>query len=132
MILEVDNMDKFRETILNLLAFEQLLSTNTYEISGFRLNLLILQEPRWRTSTKWNGRYETANRINQIYGYLHHEPVILIDCPLDLCEKIAYHVIAERYKVNVVSNDKNLVPYEYIVCRSGSAIVHEILAYINH
>lgn len=44
---------------------------------------------------KWNGRHGITNIINEIYDFLDHEPVILIDYPVNHCEKSAYYALAE-------------------------------------
>ncbi|KAF6162620.1 hypothetical protein GIB67_003166 [Kingdonia uniflora] len=48
-----------------------------------------------------------------------YEPIVYIDKPLSISERIAFYSIAECVVVSAVRDAMNLTPYEYIVCRQG-------------
>ncbi|KAF6142943.1 hypothetical protein GIB67_003899 [Kingdonia uniflora] len=60
-----------------------------------------------------------CKRINKMFGYTGYEPIVYIDKPLSISERIAFYSIAECVVVSAVRDDMNLTPYEYIVCRQG-------------
>ena len=126
-IVGVDDMNLFKAISLKLLASEQLL--RKYEnlrdivvlvqiINPERSSGEDIEEVRWET-------YGTANRINQIYGSCGHQLVILIDRPVDQCEKSAYYDASECCIINAVRDGMNLVPNMYLVCRQGSTTMDE-------
>ncbi|WOH16517.1 hypothetical protein DCAR_0936072 [Daucus carota subsp. sativus] len=126
-ILGVDDMDLFKGISLKLLAFEELL----IKYENLRESVVLVQiiNPA-RSSGKdieevRRETYGAANRINQIYGSFGHQPVILIDRPVDQCEKSAYYAASECCIVNAVRDGMNLVPHIYIVCRQGSTTMDE-------
>ena len=51
--------------------------------------------------------------------------MILIDRPIDQCEKSAYYAALECCIVNAVRDGMNLVPNMYLVCRQGSTTMDE-------
>lgn len=129
LLLGVDDMDIFKGISLKLLAMEQFL----------------VQHPEWRgrvvlvqiaNPARGQGRdvqevqsetYSTATRINETFGSPGYEPIILIDSPLQVYERIAYYVIAECCLVTAVRDGMNLIPYEYIICRQGNEKLDETL-----
>lgn len=122
LILGVDDMDIFKGISLKLLAFEHLLQQHE-QLQG-KLVLVQIVNPA-RSSGKdvqeaKREMYSTATRINEVYGCLDYEPVILIDRPVARYEKTAYYAVAECCIVNAVRDGMNLVPYKYVVCRQGS------------
>ncbi|KAI5679182.1 hypothetical protein M9H77_10132 [Catharanthus roseus] len=122
LILGVDDMDIFKGISLKLLAFEHLLQQHE-QLQG-KLVLVQIVNPA-RSSGKdvqeaKREMYSTATRINEVYGCLDYEPVILIDRPVARYEKTAYYAMAECCIVNAVRDGMNLVPYKYVVCRQGS------------
>lgn len=122
LIIGVDDMDIFKGISLKLLAMEELLKQQT-ELRG---NLVLVQIANPARSMgrdvqeAINETKLTAKRINKIYGHPGYDPVILIDHPVPLYEKIAYYVVAECCIVNAVRDGMNLVPYKYVVCRQGT------------
>ncbi|KAL1801999.1 hypothetical protein ACET3Z_030649 [Daucus carota] len=76
--------------------------------------------------------YGTANRINHIYGSCGYQLVILIDRPVDQCEKSAYYAASECCIVNAVRDGMNLVPPMYIIFRQGSTAMDEARGIISH
>lgn len=63
-----------------------------------------------------------ANRINKKYGSGSYLPVVWVERPVSLFEKIALYSIADVAVVTATRDGMNLVPYEYIVCRQGAPV----------
>ncbi|KAF6170126.1 hypothetical protein GIB67_025815 [Kingdonia uniflora] len=61
----------------------------------------------------------SCKRINKEFGFTGYEPIVYIDKPLSISERIAFYTIAECIVVSAVRDGMNLTPYEYIVCRQG-------------
>ncbi|KAF6164079.1 hypothetical protein GIB67_017663 [Kingdonia uniflora] len=61
----------------------------------------------------------SCKRINKEFGYTGYEPIVYIDKPLSISERIAFYSISECVVVSAVRDGMNLTPYEYIVCRQG-------------
>ncbi|XP_077237783.1 putative alpha,alpha-trehalose-phosphate synthase [UDP-forming] 9 [Tasmannia lanceolata] len=122
LIVGVDDMDIFKGISLKLLAMEQLLKQHP-ELQGKLVLVQITNPARSIGKDVQEAKreaYSTAERINQTYGNPGYDPVILIDYPVPLFEKIAFYVMAECCIVNAVRDGMNLVPYKYIVCRQGT------------
>ncbi|KAK8551454.1 hypothetical protein V6N12_040092 [Hibiscus sabdariffa] len=62
---------------------------------------------------------ESCKRINETFGQPGYEPIVFIDRPISLSERVAYYTVAECVVVTAVRDGMNLTPYEYIVCRQG-------------
>eukprot|EP00268_Persea_americana_P041068 TRINITY_DN4089_c0_g1_i8.p1 TRINITY_DN4089_c0_g1~~TRINITY_DN4089_c0_g1_i8.p1 ORF type:complete len:768 (+),score=138.94 TRINITY_DN4089_c0_g1_i8:313-2616(+) len=121
LILGVDDMDIFKGISLKLLAMEQFLKQHP-ELQGKLVLVQIVNPARSMGKDVQEARkeaYSAAERINRVFGYEGYEPVVLIDCPIPLHEKVAFYVVAECCIVNAVRDGMNLVPYEYVVCRQG-------------
>ncbi|CAN6469824.1 unnamed protein product [Victoria cruziana] len=121
-VLGVDDMDIFKGINLKILALEQLL----------------IQYPKWRNKivlvqiinpARGKGReiedlqaqiLSDSKRINEQFGSPEYSPILLIDRPVPVYERIAYYTIAECVVVTAVRDGLNLTPYEYIVSREGS------------
>ncbi|CAL0313171.1 unnamed protein product [Lupinus luteus] len=122
-ILGVDDMDIFKGISLKFLALEQLLQQKP-ELQGKVVLVQIVNPARGSGKDVQEAMKETyliAQRINDIYGSNHYQPVILIDRPVPRFEKTAYYAVAECCIVNAVRDGMNLVPYKYVVCRQGTA-----------
>lgn len=63
-----------------------------------------------------------ANRINKKYGAGNYLPVVWVERPVSLYEKIALYSVADVAVVTATRDGMNLVPYEYIVCRQGAPV----------
>ena len=63
-----------------------------------------------------------ADRINKKYSRGSYLPVVWVERPVSLCEKIALYSIADVAVVTATRDGMNLVPYEYIVCRQGAPV----------
>ena len=129
LILGVDDMDIFKGISLKLLAIEQLLQQYP-ELLGELILVQIVNPPRSTGKDVEEARNEMhiiANRINERFGLLDYEPVIIINRHVPLYEKASYYALAECCIVDAVRDGMNLVPYEYIVCRQGSPTMDEAL-----
>ncbi|PWA78885.1 Glycosyl transferase, family 20 [Artemisia annua] len=128
-LLGVDDMDIFKGISLKLLAFENLLTQHP-EKRGKVVLVQIANPARGRGRDVLEVQSEThttRERINRKFGREGYVPVILIDNPLQLYERIAYYVISECCLVTAVRDGMNLIPYEYIICRQGNAKLDETL-----
>lgn len=63
-----------------------------------------------------------VDRINSKYGNGNYQPVVWIERPVSLYEKIALYSIADVAVVTATRDGMNLVPYEYIVCRQAAPV----------
>ena len=63
-----------------------------------------------------------VKRINQKYSSGEYKPVVWLDRPVPLYEKIALYSVADVAIVTATRDGMNLVPYEYIVCREGQSV----------
>ena len=63
-----------------------------------------------------------AKRINKKYGSGSYLPIVWVERPVSLYEKIALYSIADVAVVTATRDGMNLVPYEYIVCRQGAPV----------
>ncbi|KAB2055361.1 hypothetical protein ES319_A11G032400v1 [Gossypium barbadense] len=128
-MLGVDDMDIFKGISLKLLAMEQLLMQHP-ENRGEVVLVQIANPARGRgrdVQEVQSETYATVKRINNRFGRPGYDPVVLIDTPLQLYERIAYYVIAECCLVTAVRDGMNLIPYEYIICRQGNEKLDETL-----
>ncbi|KAL5178846.1 putative alpha,alpha-trehalose-phosphate synthase [UDP-forming] 9 [Glycine soja] len=128
-ILGVDDMDIFKGISLKLLAVEQLLQQNQ-DLKGKVVLVQIVNPARSSGKDVQEAKKETnliAQRINDTFGSNNYQPVILIDRPVPRFEKSAYYAVAECCIVNAVRDGMNLVPYKYIVCRQGTALMDKAL-----
>lgn len=64
-----------------------------------------------------------VKRINETYGTEEYKPIIWLDRPVPLYEKIALYSVADVAIVTATRDGMNLVPYEYIVCREGPEVL---------
>ncbi|CAN6448640.1 unnamed protein product [Victoria cruziana] len=122
LILGVDDMDIFKGISLKLLAMEQLLEQHS-DLRGELVLVQIANPARSSGKDVHEAKREIsliAERVNEKFGYPGYEPVVLIDMPIPLYEKIAFFVVAEGCVVNAVRDGMNLVPYTYVVCRQGT------------
>eukprot|EP00250_Pteridium_aquilinum_P016795 c23296_g3_i1 orf=556-3168(-) len=118
-ILGVDDLDIFQGISLKLLAMEQLLRENP----EWRGKLVMVQIANPGSSQEIYEVQEEIHtavaRINKEFGSEEFKPVVLIERPVTLSERIAYYTIAECCIVTAVRDGLNLIPYEYTVCRHG-------------
>ncbi|XP_073115131.1 probable alpha,alpha-trehalose-phosphate synthase [UDP-forming] 7 isoform X2 [Elaeis guineensis] len=122
-LLGVDDMDIFKGINLKVLAFEKMLQL--YPKWQGRAVLIQVANPSRGTGRDLDlmeGEIrEICWRINEEFGNDEYEPVVLVDRPVPIVEKIAFYTMAECVVVTAVRDGMNLTPYEYIVCRQGIA-----------
>ncbi|KAK2642527.1 hypothetical protein Ddye_024290 [Dipteronia dyeriana] len=120
-LLGVDDMDIFKGVDLKLLAMEHLLKHHP-KWQGRAVLVQISNPARGRGRELEEIQAEiqsTCQRINETYGQPGYEPIVFIDRPVSLSERVAYYTIAECVVVTAVRDGMNLTPYEYVVCRQG-------------
>ncbi|XP_077226678.1 trehalose-phosphatase/synthase 7 [Tasmannia lanceolata] len=121
-LLGVDDMDIFKGINLKLLAMEQMLKMHP-KWQGNAVLVQIANPARGRGRDLEQIQTEikaSCNRINEEFGRPGYEPVVFIDRPISISERIAFYTIAECVVVTAVRDGMNLTPYEYIVCRQGA------------
>lgn len=75
-----------------------------------------------------------VQKINTKYGTSNYEPIVFLERPVPLYEKIALYSISDVCVVTATRDGMNLVPYEYIVCRQAikvrlvEALLDKVLA----
>lgn len=120
--LGVDDMDVFKGINLKLLAMEQMLKTHP-SWQGRAVLVQIANPARGKGGIDLDEIQieiqESCKRINDQFGKPGYQPIIYIDTPLGINERVAYYTIAECVVVTAVRDGMNLTPYEYIVCREG-------------
>ncbi|XVF25607.1 hypothetical protein REPUB_Repub13aG0226500 [Reevesia pubescens] len=120
-LLGVDDMDVFKGVNLKLLAMEQMLKQHP-KWQGRAVMVQITNPARGRGKELEEIQVEiqaSCKRINETFGQTGYEPIVFIDRPVSLSERVAYYTIAECVVVTAVRDGMNLTPYEYIVCRQG-------------
>jgi trehalose 6-phosphate synthase/phosphatase len=120
-LIGVDDMDVFKGIELKLAAFEQVL-THHPEWQG---KLVLIQVT---SAARAPGRdvddlhahvIALVESINAKYRSPGYEPVVWLERPVPLYERIALYSIADVAVVTATRDGMNLMPYEYIVCRQG-------------
>ncbi|KAG8490111.1 hypothetical protein CXB51_015837 [Gossypium anomalum] len=120
-LLGVDDMDVFKGVNLKLLAMEQMLKQHP-KWQGRAILVQITNPARGRGKDLEDTQAEiqaSCKRINEMFGKPGYEPIVFIDRPISLAERVAYYTIAECVVVTAVRDGMNLTPYEYIACRQG-------------
>ncbi|XWS12480.1 hypothetical protein CRYUN_Cryun37aG0092100 [Craigia yunnanensis] len=120
-LLGVDDMDVFKGVNLKLLAMEQMLKQHQ-KWQGRAVLVQITNPARGRGKDLDEIQAEiqaSCKRINETFGQPDYQPIVFIDRPVSLSERVAYYTIAECVVVTAVRDGMNLTPYEYIVCRQG-------------
>ena len=65
---------------------------------------------------------DLVKHINSKYASDRYQPIVWLERPVPLYEKIALYSIADVAVVTATRDGMNLVPYEYIVCRQGAPV----------
>ncbi|KAA3478502.1 putative alpha,alpha-trehalose-phosphate synthase [UDP-forming] 7 [Gossypium australe] len=120
-LLGVDDMDVFKGVNLKLLAMEQMLKQHP-KWQGRAVLVQITNPARGRGKDLEDTQAEiqaSCKRTNEMFGTPGYEPIVFIDRPISLTERVAYYTIAECVVVTAVRDGMNLTPYEYIACRQG-------------
>lgn len=63
-----------------------------------------------------------VDRINKKFSSGSYKPIVWVERPVSLYEKIALYSIADVAVVTATRDGMNLVPYEYVVCRQGAPV----------
>ncbi|KAK8487636.1 hypothetical protein V6N13_063009 [Hibiscus sabdariffa] len=117
-----DILTKFYHGVnLKLLAMEQMLKQHP-KWQGRAVLVQITNPARGRGKDLEEIEVEiqaSCKRINDTFGQPGYEPIVFIDRPVSISERVAYYTIAECVVVTAVRDGMNLTPYEYIVCRQG-------------
>ncbi|KAK8646117.1 hypothetical protein V6N13_119913 [Hibiscus sabdariffa] len=120
--LPLDILTKFYHGVnLKLLAMEQMLKQHP-KWQGRAVLVQIANPARGRGKDLEEIQseiQESCKRINETFGQPGYEPIVFIDRPISLSERVAYYTVAECVVVTAVRDGMNLTPYEYIVCRQG-------------
>ncbi|KAK8629322.1 hypothetical protein V6N13_078166 [Hibiscus sabdariffa] len=120
--LPADILTKFYHGVnLKLLAMEQMLKQHP-KWQGRAVLVQITNPARGRGKDLEEIEVEiqaSCKRINDTFGQPGYEPIVFIDWPVSISERVAYYTIAECVVVTAVRDGMNLTPYEYIVCRQG-------------
>uniref|UniRef100_UPI001CB9D37B probable alpha,alpha-trehalose-phosphate synthase [UDP-forming] 7 n=1 Tax=Erigeron canadensis TaxID=72917 RepID=UPI001CB9D37B len=120
--LGVDDMDVFKGINLKLLAMEQMLKVHP-SWQGRAVLIQVANPARGKGGIDLDEIQieiqESCKRINDQFGKPGYQPIVYIDTPLGINERVAYYSIAECVVVTAVRDGMNLTPYEYIVCREG-------------
>ena len=120
-LIGVDDMDVFKGIELKLAAFDQVL-THHPEWQG---KLVLVQVT---SAARAPGRdvddlhayvISLVESINTKFRSPGYEPVVWLERPVPLYERIALYSIADVAVVTATRDGMNLMPYEYIVCRQG-------------
>lgn len=61
-----------------------------------------------------------AEDINKQFGSEGYKPVIHLDRPVPMYERMAFYSIADILILTATRDGMNLAPYEYVVCRQGA------------
>ncbi|KAK9674523.1 hypothetical protein RND81_12G238500 [Saponaria officinalis] len=120
-LLGVDDMDIFKGVNLKLLAMEQMLKLHP-KWQGKAVLVQIANPTRGKGKDLEEIQaeiHDSCKRINETFGRPGYEPIVFIDRPMSLSERVAYYTAAECVIVSAVRDGMNLTPYEYIVCRQG-------------
>lgn len=65
---------------------------------------------------------ELVASINAKYGGEGYQPIVWLERPVPLYERIALYSVADCVVVTATRDGMNLAPYEYIVCRQGAQV----------
>ncbi|MCI15951.1 putative alphaalpha-trehalose-phosphate synthase, partial [Trifolium medium] len=128
-------MDLFKGIGLKFLALGKLLEDNE-KLRGQVVLVQILNQARSSGKDIQDLKFEIeaiAKEINDEYGdeQSGYRPIVCINGPVSTQEKAAYYAISECCIVNAVRDGMNLMPYEYTVCRQGSAKLDKALEVEN-
>ncbi|KAJ3695407.1 hypothetical protein LUZ60_000784 [Juncus effusus] len=122
LLLGVDDVDLFKGIGLKFLAMEQLLEQRP-ELRGKAVLVQITNPARSQGKDIQDVQQEAeliSRRINTRFGRPGYDPIVLIDRPIKIHEKVAYYAAAECCVVNAVRDGLNRIPYIYTVCRHES------------
>lgn len=120
-LIAVDDMDVFKGIELKLSAFREVLVHHP-EWRGKLVLIQVTSAPRAPGKDVEDlHQYvlSLVESINSKFGEPGYQPVVWLERPVPLYEKIALYSIADVAVVTATRDGMNLMPYEYIVCRQG-------------
>lgn len=120
-LLGVDDMDVFKGIELKLAAFQEVLIHHP-EWRGKLVLIQVTSAPRAPGKDVEDLHayaLSLVEAINTRFGEDGYQPVVWLERPVPLYEKIALYSIADVAVVTASRDGMNLMPYEYIVCRQG-------------
>ncbi|XP_062193000.1 probable alpha,alpha-trehalose-phosphate synthase [UDP-forming] 9 [Phragmites australis] len=124
LFLGVDDVDLFKGIGLKLSAMERLLELRT-ELRG-QVVLVQINNPARSLGRDIDVvRTEvlaTRDRINTRFGLPGYDPIVVIEDPLPMHEKLAFYTAADICIVTAVRDGLNRTPYIYTVCRQEGPI----------
>ncbi|XP_066352967.1 alpha,alpha-trehalose-phosphate synthase [UDP-forming] 5-like [Miscanthus floridulus] len=123
-LLGVDDVDLFKGIDLKLLAMERLLESRP-ELRGRVVLVQInnpVRSPGRDTDTVRAEVQATRDRINARFAKPGYDPIVMIDDPLTMHEKLAFYASADICIVTAVRDGLNRIPYIYTVCRQEGPI----------
>lgn len=129
-LIGVDDMDVFKGIELKLAAFEQVLVHHP----EWRGKLVLIQvtsaarAPGREVEELQSHIIALVESINNRFREPGYEPVVWLERPVPLYERIALYSIADVAVVTATRDGMNLMPYEYIVCRQGPVAAAEAAA----
>jgi len=118
-LLGVDDIDLFKGIDLKLSAMEKLLESQR-ELRG-RVVLVQINNPARSPGRDIDAvRAEVKamrDRINGRFSLPGYDPIVMIDDPLTMHEKLAFYTSADICIVTAVRDGLNRIPYIYTACR---------------
>ncbi|WVZ92680.1 hypothetical protein U9M48_038726 [Paspalum notatum var. saurae] len=123
-LLGVDDIDLFKGIDLKLTAMERLLESRP----DLRGEVVLVQinnparSPGRDIDTVRAEVHAMRDRINVRFGLPGYEPIVMIDDPLTMHEKLAFYTSADICIVTAVRDGLNRTPYIYTVCRQEGPI----------
>jgi trehalose 6-phosphate synthase/phosphatase len=123
-LIAVDDMDIFKGIELKLQAFEQVLVHHP----EWRGKLVLIQvTTAARAPGKLVEELQTTvtalvSSINSKFSSNGYEPVVWLERPVPLYERLALYSIADVAVVTATRDGMNLMPYEYIVARQAAGM----------
>ncbi|CAL5012763.1 unnamed protein product [Urochloa decumbens] len=123
-LLGVDDIDLFKGIGLKLLAMEKLLESQE-EMRG-RVVLVQINNPARSPGrdidTVRAEAHAMRDRINGRFGEPGYDPIVMIDEPQTMHEKLAFYTSADICIVTAVRDGLNRMPYIYTACRQEGPI----------
>jgi len=122
-LIGVDDMDLFKGIELKLQAVQRLLDTHADQ-RGKLVLVQVTNAPR-STGCELSALHDfcvkLVEEINSKYGTEDYTPIVWLERPVPLYERIALYSVADVAVVTATRDGMNLVPYNYITCRQGAA-----------
>eukprot|EP00803_Ostreobium_quekettii_P008417 evm.model.scf_1028.5 EVM.evm.TU.scf_1028.5 scf_1028:24833-37008(+) len=121
-LIGVDDMDTFKGIDLKLSAYRQFLELHP----EWREQVVLIQitnpirqsGPEIQTLLKYVK--SLIEGINKDFGRPGYQPVIHLDRPMPIYEKMAFYSIGDVLVLTATRDGMNLAPYAYVVCRQGA------------